>query len=466
VPERILIVEDEETLRRNLARYLARDDHEVDAFATAEQALEAAAEKEYSAALVDVRLPGKDGITLTSELLARSPDMAVILMTAYASVESVIDAMRAGACDYLLKPVLMKEALRKIARACEHRRLAAENVRLRQRLAAIERPEVVARSREMRDLVAHVRKLAASSLPVLFQGESGSGKEVLARLLHDASPHAAGPFVAVSLAAVPEGMIESCLFGHERGVLGEAERREGLFRAAAGGTLFLDDIGDVPIAHQAKLLRAIEAREVLPVGGDRAVPVTARIVAATSQDLSELVREKRFRADLYFRLSALKVDVPPLRAHPDDIPALAGLFLARHAREQGRPVLGFDQAAEQRLISYGWPGNVRELANVMGRAALVCSGPAVTVADLPPEVAGVRGEEASGYQQSMEAFERALLRSTLERVGGDRRVAAQALGMALATLYRRIEKLGLKDEPAAGRDAPQTGAEPRGGGSC
>lgn len=459
--ERILIVEDEETLRRNLARFLARDEHEVDAFATAEEALEAAEEKEYTVALVDVRLPGKDGITMASELLARWPDTAIVLMTAYASVESVIDAMHAGAQDYLLKPVLMKEVARKIARAGEMRRLTRDNARLKTRLQAIEQREIVARGDRMREIVALVRQMATSSRPVLFQGESGSGKEVLARLLHDASPRAGGPFVAVSVTAIAENMIESCLFGHEKGMFGADARREGLFRSATGGTLFLDDIGDMPLLHQAKLLRALEAREVLPVGGDRPVPIDAHVVAATNLDLAELVREKRFRSDLYFRLGALKVEVPPLRAHPEDIPALAEMFLTRHAREHGRFVLGIDAAAEQRLMSYGWPGNVRELANVMERVALSCASQVITVADLPPEISGRPESEEGGYQRAMETFERALLRSALERAGGDRREASQALGLPLATLYRRIEKLGLKEgQRGAAHDAPEGPPDP------
>lgn len=460
--ERILIVEDEETLRRNLSRFLARDEHEVDSFATAEEALEAAAEKEYTVALIDVRLPGKDGISLTGELLARWPDTAVVLMTAYATVESVIDAMHEGAQDYLLKPVLMKEVARKLARAAEVRRLTRENGRLRHRLQVMEQREIIAKSDRMREITALVRQMASSSRPVLFQGESGSGKEVLARLLHDSSPHAGGPFVAVSVAAIAENMIESCLFGHEKGVLGADTRRDGLFRAASGGTLFLDDIGEMPIAHQSKLLRAIEAREVLPVGGDRSVPVDARVVAATNLDLEELVREKRFRGDLYFRLGALRVDVPPLRAHPGDIPALAEMFLRRYAREHDRPALLVDAAAEQRLMAHGWPGNVRELANVMERAALSCPGHLITVADLPRELGG-RTEGEGGYQQAMETFERELIRQALERAGGDRREAAQALGLALATLYRRIEKLGLKETTAR---APAEGTADGPGGAA
>ena len=459
VHERVLLIEDEETLRRNLARFLARDRYEVDAFQSAEEALETI-HKEYAVALIDVRLPGKDGITLASELLARWPDMAVLLMTAYASVASVVDALHAGAQDYLLKPLLLKEVARKIARACEDRRLARENARLRQRLAAVEKPEIVARSAAMRDLVARVRQMAGSPRAALLQGESGSGKEVLARLLHDASPRAGKPFVAVSMTTIAEPMIESCLFGHEAGIFGAGAAREGLFRVASGGTLFLDDIGEMPLSHQAKLLRAIDAREVLPLGADRPVPIDARIVAASSLDLARLVREDRFRPDLFFRLSALRVDVPPLRARPEDILPLAALFLARHARERDVGSLRIDPAAESALLSYPWPGNVRELANAMERAALACSGGTIVAADLPPEVLGARPPPGGGYQESMESFERSLLRAALERAGGDRREAAQALGMSLATLYRRIERLGLKradgeGEPAASAVEPQ-----------
>ncbi|MEZ4294307.1 MAG: sigma-54 dependent transcriptional regulator [Polyangiaceae bacterium] len=455
--ERILIVEDEETLRRNLTRFLARQEHEVDAFATAEDALDAAGEKEYTVALIDVRLPGKDGITMASELLDRWPDMAIVLMTAYASVESVIDAMRAGVHDYLLKPVLLREVAQKVGRAAEMRRLTCDNASLRARLVSAERREVVAKSERMRQVVDEVRRAAASSRPVLLQGESGSGKEVLARLLHDTSPRAGGPFVTVSVPAIAESMIETCLFGHERGVVGPDARREGVIRAASGGTLLLDDVGDMPLAHQAKLLRALEAGEVLPVGADRPVPVDTRVVAVTSLDLAELVRERRFREDLYFRLSALTVQVPPLRAHPEDIPALAGLFLERYARERGGFAPDLDAAAERRLMAYAWPGNVRELANVMERAALACEGHTITPVDLPPVISGSDAQGHEGdYARSMESFERALIRSALERADGDRREAARALGLPLATLYRRIEKLGLKESPRA--EPGRTGA--------
>jgi two-component system, NtrC family, response regulator HydG len=294
--------------------------------------------------------------------------------------------------------------------------------------------------------VAFARQIAPSSRTVLVEGESGSGKEVLARLLHDVSSRREGPFVAVSMATVPESFVESCLFGHERGAYPGADvRRDGVFRAASGGTLFLDDITEIPLAVQSKLLRAIEAKEVLPVGSDRPVRADARIVAASSRDLAALVRDKAFRSDLYFRLAALRLEVPPLRLRPDDIPPLAEMFLARHVKTHGRPVIGFDGAAMRQLLAYPWPGNVRELSNVVERASLLCAGKLITVAELPAEVAGVALPEG-GYHQAMADFERALIRSTLERVDGDRREAARVLGVSLATLYRRLEKLDLKGD--------------------
>jgi len=464
VPEQILVVEDEETLRRNLVRYLEQQGHRVDGFGAAEPAIEAAAQTDYAVALVDLRLPGKDGITLAAELAQRSPETAVLLMTAYGSVESVIEALRAGVQDYLLKPILLKDAGRKVAHACEHRRLLRENARLRRQLAARSAPpSVVARSRAMTDIVSFVRQVAASSRTILVEGESGSGKEVIARLIHDSSPQREGPFVAVSMTAIAQSQMESCLFGHEKGAFPGADlRREGLFRAASGGTLFLDDIGEMPLENQAKLLRALETKEVLPVGGDRPVRVDVRIVAASKLDLAALVQVKRFREDLYFRLSALRVEVPPLRRHPEDIPPLAEMFLSRHTREHTRPITGFDGAAMRRLLAYAWPGNVRELSNVIERATIACAGATITVADLPMEIAGAAAVEEGGHQEAMATFERALIRSTLGRASGDRREAARVLGLSLATLYRRLEKLGLKedggDPPRSSREPPSSGA--------
>jgi DNA-binding NtrC family response regulator len=441
--ERVLVVEDEQRLRENLVRYLEREGHEVFGFGSAEELEAAQAPPDFDVALVDIRLPGKDGLSLVADLQLTSPDTLIVVMTAYDSVKSAVDALRGGVQDYLVKPVRLEEVARKIRILCEHRRLLRENARLRTRLAECN-PQMgpVLRSRPMAALMDFVRQIATAQSTVLIEGESGSGKEVVARALHDASPRQEGPFLAVNVTAIPEPLVESYLFGHEKGAFTGAEGfRQGLFRAAAGGTLFLDEIGELPIAQQPKLLRVIEAKEILPVGSDRPVRVDVRIVAATNRDLKAVVDEKRFRSDLYYRLSALKVRVPPLRERLEDIPALAQYFLERHAKEHARPVVGFDTATLRRLLSYPWPGNVRELSNVVERATVVCAGRVITLGDLPPEVAGQAGREGYAYQEAMADFERALIASTLERTGGDRREAARVLGISLATLYRRLEKL-------------------------
>ncbi|MBI3186206.1 MAG: sigma-54-dependent Fis family transcriptional regulator [Myxococcales bacterium] len=447
MPDRILVVEDEETLRKNLGRYLEQQGYQVCCSGSAEEAVEEVARQDFDVALVDIRLPGRDGLSLAGDLSAR--DVAIVVMTAYSSVESVIDALHSGVHDYLVKPLLLKDVGVKLARVCEHRRLARENARLRRILGSRgEEQGPIARSRVMLDLLAFVRQVAASTSTVLIEGESGSGKEVVARALHDSSPRREGPFVAVNMTAIPDTLVESQLFGHEKGAFtGADSAREGLFRAASFGTLFLDEIGELSMPNQAKLLRALEGKEIIPVGGSRSVKVDTRVVAATNADLGKLVSEKRFRSDLYYRLGAIRVKVPPLRERPEDIPALAQHFLARHTSEHKRAIAGFDSAAVRKLLTYGWPGNVRELSNVVERSVVVCTGSTIGVADLPPEVTGTAAEDA-GYVESMADFERALLRSTLERVGGDRREAARLLGLSLATLYRRIEKLGLKEREA------------------
>jgi DNA-binding NtrC family response regulator len=452
-PEHILVVEDEETLRRNLTRFLEQRGHSVTAFADAEAALASVPTTEYAVALVDLKLPGMDGLTFAERLFELSPETGVLIMTAYSSVESVVEALRRGAHDYLIKPVLLKDVAAKIEALVAHRRCARENACLRRQLARLaEEGKPVVRSRAMAEVFAFVEQIADSSTTLLIEGESGTGKEVVARALHAASPRRNEPFLAINAAAIPESLIESHLFGHVKGAFTGAEApREGVFRAAHRGTLFLDEIGDLPLQQQAKLLRALEAKEILPVGSDVPVKVECRVVAATNANLAELVQARRFRSDLYYRLSTIRVRLPALRARPDDIPALAAHFLTVHGREHGRALAGFEPAAMRRLLAYQWPGNVRELSNVVERAVIVAAGPLVRVSDLAPELTG--GEAASadegGYHESLAGFERSLLLAALERAGGDRREAARQLGVSLATLYRRIDKLGLRTMDSA-----------------
>jgi DNA-binding NtrC family response regulator len=446
VAERVLVVEDEERLREHLVRYLQQRGHEVDGFGSAEEALPAASSKEYDVALLDLRLPGKDGLSLAADLGALQPSLLIVMMTAYGTLESVIGALHAGVHDYLVKPLMLKDVGHKIQLLCEHRRVLRENAVLRRHLSSEPANGPVARSQAMLEVLAFARQVAASSSTVLIEGESGAGKEVVARYLHDQSPRKDGPFVAVNVTALPENLLESQLFGHEKGSFtGAASQRAGLFRAASAGTLFLDEIGDLPLPQQTKLLRAIEGKEIYAVGSDAAVKVDVRIVAATNADLARLSQEKRFRSDLYYRLSALKVRVPALRERPDDVPALACALLRRVAHAHKKAIDGFEPDAMRALLAYGWPGNVRELSNAVERAVVLCAGGQIGVAHLPPEIAGTQGADV-GYQRAMSEFERALLRSTLEQVGGDRREAARVLGVSLATLYRRIDKLGIQGE--------------------
>ena len=448
--ERVLVVEDEETLRTNLVRYLDQHGYSATGCGSAEEAMEVVGQGDFDVALADIRLPGRDGLSLAADLAQRGT--MVLVMTAYGTVDSAIDAMRTGVHDYLVKPLSLKDVAAKISRLCEHRRVLRENAQLRRQLAQAggEPGGPIAKSRAMVETLAFARQVAASSSTVLIEGESGVGKEVVAVALHEASTRRGGPFIAVNMTALPDSLVESQLFGHERGAFTGAEgAREGLFRAASGGTIFLDEIGDLSLAHQAKLLRVLEAKEILPVGGSRPVKIDCRVVAATNSDLAAAVQDKRFRADLYYRLAAIKVKVAPLRERPEDIPALAQHFLARHCVEHHRVISGFESAAMRRLLTWSWPGNVRELSNAVERATVVCAGSTVTLEDLPSEVAGTASAGAAGdYHDAMDDFERAFLRSTLERAGGDRKEAARVLGLSLATLYRRIEKLGLRTQDA------------------
>ncbi|MBZ0119796.1 MAG: sigma-54 dependent transcriptional regulator, partial [Sandaracinaceae bacterium] len=298
----------------------------------------------------------------------------------------------------------------------------------------------------MQELADVVRKIAPSSSNVLIQGESGTGKEIVARAIHEQSPRADAPFVPVNASAIPENLVESYLFGHERGAFtGADRRRDGLFRTATGGTLFLDEIGELQPSLQAKLLRAVETKEILPVGADHGIKVDTRLVSATHRDLAALAREGRFRDDLLYRLSVVKVKVPPLRERVEDIPVLVGRFLAKQSLEQKKRVASVDPTAMKALMRYGWPGNVRELSNVIERAVLLADGETVSMADLPLEIRGESfPEDDCNLENALAAFERKHIASVLATCEGNRESAAKALGISPATLYRRLEKLDLK----------------------
>ena len=440
-PSRLIVVEDERAQRDVIARALSRRGHVVDAAASGEEALDLLSRGSYSLLVTDLRLPGIDGLALIRRAHELDDEIGLLLTTAYASVESAVEALRLGAHDYLLKPLILEELVTKAENLLSQRELARENARLRRMLQAREGgDEIVAVSPAMREVVAWVKRAAASRATVLITGESGTGKEVVARAIHRQGQVPDEPFLAVSLAAVPEGLVESELFGHERGAFTGAERRrEGILRAASRGTVFLDEVAELPPSVQAKLLRAMEAREVQPLGSDRPVPFEARLLAATHRDLAAMVAAGRFREDLYYRLNVVAIHVPPLRERPEDVPALVGQLLAR----KGAPAASVTREALVTLCQHPWRGNVRELANVLERALILAEDGRIEVEHLPLDIRGSAGP-GLGLEEAVARFERSHLSLVLRLCDGSRERAAEALGISAATLYRKLERLGLK----------------------
>ena len=443
--ERVLLVEDERAQRDALAQYLDRRGYAVTAVGSGEQALEQLAREPYAVLLTDLRLAGMDGLAVVRRARERDEEMGVLLMTAYASVESAIEALRIGAHDYLLKPLILEEVARKVKGLLEHRALVRENARLRRALQVSGGGlDLVADSPAMKEVVEWVRRAAATRSTVLLTGETGTGKEVVARAIHERGPDRDQPFLAVNLAALPEGMVESELFGHEKGAFtGADRRREGLLRAAGSGTVFLDEIAELPLAAQAKLLRALESHEVQPLGSDASAAFEARIVAATNRDLGAAAREGRFREDLYYRLNVLHIRLPPLRERPEDIPGLVATLLARHAVRAGSAVPAVAPEALRAICLYPWRGNARELSNVLERAVILADEGRIDLDQLPEDVRESAAPRLS-LPEAVDRFERAHIALVLRLCEGNREKAAEELGISPATLYRRLERLGLK----------------------
>jgi DNA-binding NtrC family response regulator len=442
---RILLAEDERAQREGLTRYLTKVGFQVDSFDTGEAALAALRERAYVLLITDLRLPAMDGLEVVRRARDLDEDLGVLLITAYASLESAIEALRVGAHDYLLKPLILEEVGRKVQNLIAQRELVRDNVRLRQALQeSVRTREVVATSSAMQHVSEWIHRAATSQVNVLITGETGTGKELVARSIHRLGARSQEPFLPVNLAAVPETMVESELFGHERGAFtGADRRREGILRAAGRGTVLLDEIADLPIALQPKLLRAIEAREVRPLGSDRTVPFEARVLAATHRRLDTMIADGTFREDLFYRLNVLRIQLPPLRERPEDIPPLVRDLLAGCAGRVGAPAPAVTVEAMRCLCAHGWRGNVRELANVLERASLLADGGRVAVEHLPDDVRGTVSDNLQ-LSDAVERFERAHIATVLRLCGGNREKAAEELGVSPATLYRRLERLHLK----------------------
>jgi DNA-binding NtrC family response regulator len=452
---RVLVVDDDRSMGELLEEGLRRRGFEVTSCASAEAALAKLSQASFDVVLTDLRMKGMDGLALCTRVVERDADLPVVVLTAFGSIETAVAAMRAGAYDFATKPVQLDALTLVLGRAAQNRALKGEVKRLRDE---IERGRswsaMVGESPAMLQVRELLARLSASDINVLITGESGTGKEVVARLLHEKGPRAKGPFVAINVAAMPETLLESELFGHAKGAFTDArEARSGLFERAHGGTLFLDEIGEMPIAIQPKLLRVLEARTVRPLGASREIPVDVRIVSATNRDLQTAIEEKRFREDLYFRLEGVNVELPPLRARGSDVLLLAQHFLVEGGRRTGKEPPTLSVAAAERLIAYPWPGNVRELRNCIERALALSSGAEVGVQDLPERVRDhatshvvVVSDDPSDLV-SMEEVERRYVLRVLESVSGNRTAAARILGFDRKTLYRKLVSYGV--EPRA-----------------
>jgi DNA-binding NtrC family response regulator len=444
----VLIVDDDAAMCAMLAKGLGRKAFHCQFRTSADEGLTLMETEAFDVVVTDLNMRAMNGLELCARIVANQPDVPVVVITAFGSIETAVGAIRAGAYDFITKPVDVEALALTLARAVEHRTLRQEVRRLRQALAEPRHfAEMIGESAPMKKLHALLGQVVDSSASVLVTGESGTGKELVARALHQLGARKAGPLVAINCAAMPETLLESELFGHVRGAFTDARSdRVGLFVQASGGTLFLDEIGDMPLGMQAKLLRALQERKARPVGGDREIPFDVRIVAATNRDLDSAVAEQRFREDLYFRINVIQIAVPPLRTRGNDVLLLAQSFVERFAARTGKRVTGLGTAVAERLLSYSWPGNVRELENAIERAVAVTRFAEITVDDLPERIRDYRvshvlvAAEDPSELVPMEEVERRYIARVMQAVGGNKTLAAKVLGFDRKTLYNKLER--------------------------
>ena len=450
----VLLVDDDQAVVDFLLEMFALRGYAAEGVTRPDAALARLAERPFDIVVSDVEMPGMRGLELLPKVLAQRPTTLVLLITAFGSIEQAVEAVHAGACDFVTKPFKFEALEFAVERALRERKMRREIVRLRRQLSKESPSELVAHSPVMRKAVERAERAARSDATVLLTGESGTGKGALARHIHARSGRARGPFVQVNCAALPGPLVESELFGVRRGAFTDArEDREGLFVAAAGGTLVLDEIAEMPLEAQAKLLQVLETGRVRPTGGDRERDVDVRIVAATNLDLEQALRQQRFRADLYFRLNVVRIDLPPLRERREDIPYLVDLLVERHSKRHGRDTAGVSQDALAWLCRYDWPGNVRELGNVIDRAIALADHDTIVLEDVlvgdklgPGQAAGPDVlADALAAGKSLADVELLYIQKVMDASGGNISRAARLLGINRRTLYRR---LGQSDEGA------------------
>ena len=442
--ERILVVDDEEGLLQLVKMRLTAMGFGVTGCTTGREAIDAAKKNRFDLAITDLRLGSEDGLDVTEELLRIHPGLPVIILTAHGSIPNAVEAMQRGAFGYLTKPFDDKELKAKIEEGLSPQRMRGEIQRLKSLVNELYGMEnIVARSPAMQRILQQVVQVADSDATILLFGETGTGKEVLARVIHSNSRRSKGPFVALNCAAIPETLFESELFGHVRGAFTSAHgAKRGLFQSANGGTLFLDEIGEIPLSMQVKLLRAVQEREVREVGSEISTKIDVRIIAATNKDLGEAVKNRSFRNDLYYRISVVPLFIPPLRDRRDDIPLLAQHFLTSSAKRANKDLRGFTPAALNRLVTHPWPGNVRELENVIEKAAVMTRQDMITP-DLLPSMGTSPDAPLKPLTEAKEEFEKTYLKNVLQLTGGNISRAAQFAGRYRADFYKMLKKYGM-----------------------
>jgi DNA-binding NtrC family response regulator len=449
----ILIIEDEAKMRRLLELNLGDDGFKTLSAGDAETGLKLLASEPVHLVLTDLKLPGISGLEFLQAAKQQNAALPIVVMTAFGSVETAVEAMKAGACDYVLKPFSLAEMRMVVHKELDNSRLREENRSLREALGQkYSHPNIVAISPKMQEVLATVERVAPTNSTVLLGGESGVGKDLIARAIHEKSRRASGPFIKINSTTIPENLLESELFGYEKGAFtGAATSKPGKFELADKGTLFLDEIGDVPPAIQVKLLRVLQEREFERLGGTRTIKVDVRLIAATNRDLRAALEDGTFREDLYYRLNVVPIDIPPLREHKEDIPGLANLFLARFAKDSGREekIAGISPAAMQLLAGHYWPGNVRELQNVIERACALASGKQLEASDIqldsPRNRSGASSDRFLPDGMTIDQWEDEMIREALKRAGGNKSQAARLLGLSRNALRYRLSKIGIDD---------------------
>ncbi len=444
----ILVVDDDIDMRELVHDMLKDRGHQVTTAGSGQEALKLLGEEDYAVVLTDLRMKGMQGLELLSEIRKAKPEVGVILMTAFGSVETAVEAMRHGASDYLTKPVKKDELIRVVERVIRETSLRREVSRLRREVhKEYSFHQILGKSKAIQGVFDLIRRVADSPTNVLITGESGTGKELVAKAIHYNSDRKDAPFVPVNCAAIPEPLLESELFGHMRGAFTDAKMdKRGLFEEAQKGTLFLDEISELPLMLQAKILRAIQEKEIRRVGANKPIAVDVRIIAATNLNLTEEVKAKRFRDDLYYRLNVIELKLPPLRERREDIPLLVDSFLKKCAASRGKEVKGVSESALAMLMDYAWPGNVRELENIIERAVTLSRSEKIVPEDFPPAIQGSRGDrrvldDAAERTLPLEAVEKEYILKILDKMGGNKYQAAHALGIDRKTLYRKLGEI-------------------------